>query len=87
MQIVKGAIGTALVFLATATSARSPDLQRANNVIKMIIGLNHLRCAEITYVTKIEGAIYGVTCIKRAGRKERVHYAIDAANNAVVGVR
>ena len=82
-------IGAAALLTTTTANAapNSPDTGRAENVIKMIIGLNHMRCAEITYVQKLQGSVYGVTCIKIAGRPARVHYAIDAANNAVVGVR
>ena len=76
-----------LVAATAQAEYKSPEVRQAEAAVKMIIGLNHMRCAEVTYVAKLQGSVYGVTCIKRAGLKERVHYAVDAANNAVVGVR
>ena len=54
--------------------------------MKMVIGLNHYRCAKVVYVEKLQGSIYGVTCIKVAGKPGRAHYAVDGANNAVVAL-
>ena len=78
---------TALATTALHAEYKSPQVQQAENVLKMIIGLNHLRCAEVTYVEKLRGSVYGVTCIKIAGRPTRVHYAVDGANNSVVTLR
>lgn len=88
MRMLKGLVGAALVASTAPIEAeyKSPLVQRAENTLKMIIGLNHQRCAEVVYVEKLQGSVYGVTCIKRAGNKQRVHYAVDGANNAVVSV-
>lgn len=77
---------TGLVSSGADAEWKSPEVQQAESVIKMIIGLNHKRCAEITYVEKLRGSVYGVTCIRTAGRPARAHYAVDALNNAVVGI-